>query len=123
LRASLRRSATLLKATQEQLKQALDNRHEYEAALRQTTVLAEAFATLLPYFTEQLEQQLAQQEQSLDDLGQNMHTVSDSVPVYGKTALRMVQTAQLLLYLLAPIFGLHGFYLAMSSRRPGGMMV
>jgi uncharacterized phage infection (PIP) family protein YhgE len=117
LRTTLKRSATVLKATQQQLEQALDNRKEYEAALRQTIVLAEAFATLLPYFTEQLEQQLAQQEESLDDLQQSMHEVSDTVPVYGRTATRMVETARLLLFLLAPIFGLHGFYLAMSARR------
>jgi uncharacterized phage infection (PIP) family protein YhgE len=123
LRNSLKRSATILKATQEQLKQALDNRQEYEAALRQTIITAEALATLLPYFTEQLEKELAEQEQSLGDLSQSMHQVSDTVPVYGRTATRMVQTARLLLFLLGPIFGLHGCYLALSSRRRGGMVL
>jgi methyl-accepting chemotaxis protein len=123
LRTSLKGSATLLKATQEQLKQALANRREYESALRQTSLLAEAFASLLPDYLEQLEGQLAEQERSLGDLSQNMHDIGDTVPVYSRTATRMVQTARLLLYLLGPIFGLHGFYLAMSSRKPGGLIV
>jgi len=117
LQATMGRSATLLKAMQKQLNQALNNRQEYEAALRQTIVLAEVFAILLPQFTEQIDRQLSQQERSLEDLGRSIHEVSDSVPTYSLMAVRLVQTARILLWLLAPIFGLHGLYLVWSNRQ------
>jgi uncharacterized phage infection (PIP) family protein YhgE len=117
LRTTLSRSAVLLRATQKQLNQALDNRQDYEAAMRQTVLLAETFAILLPEFTDQIDRQLAQHERSLGDLGQSIHEVSVSVPVYGRTAVRLVQTARLLLWLLGPIFAVHGIYLVWTARR------
>jgi chromosome segregation ATPase len=117
LRAGLSRSSDLLKATQKQLDQALENRQEYESALRQTIFLAKTFAIVLPEFTDQIDRQLAQHEQSLGDLSQSIHEVGESMPVYGRTAIRLVQTARLLLWLLAPIFALHGLYLVWTARR------
>src|SRR5262249_13407248 len=81
---TLGKSAALLKATQTQLNQALSNRKEYEAALRQTKILADTIAILLPEFVDELDMQLAQQERALADLSQSIHEVSDSVPVYGQ---------------------------------------
>lgn len=115
LRVTLSKSAALLKATQAQLNQALANRQEYEAALRQTKILADTIAILLPEFVEQLDLQLAEQEKALGDLGQSIDEVSAAVPVYGRTAGQLVGTARILLWLLAPIFGLHGLYLAATS--------
>jgi ABC-type transporter Mla subunit MlaD len=120
-RAMLARSATLLLATQQQLKQALENRREFESAMRQTILLAEMFAILLPEFTDQIDSQLAQHERTLGDLGQSIHEVSATVPVYSRTASRLVHTARLLLLLLGIIFALHGCYLAWTAirtRRP-----
>jgi hypothetical protein len=111
LRAMLMRSATLLKATQKQLDQALDNREEYESAMRQTILLARTFAVLLPEFTSQIDRQLAEQERTLRDLSASINEVGAAVPVYERTAVRLVQTARILLWLLGPIFALHGFYL------------
>ena len=85
--------------------------------MRQTIMLAEAFAILLPQFTGQLDRQLTQHELALDDLGQSIHEVSASVPVYSRTAVSLVRTARLLLWLLGPIFGLHGMYLAGTAIR------
>jgi chromosome segregation ATPase len=116
-RAMLARSATLLKATQQQLNQALENRREFESAMRQTILLAETFAILLPEFTDQIDAQLAQHEHTLGDLSQSIHEVSASVPVYSRTASRLVQTARLVLLLLGPIFALHGFHLAWTAVR------
>jgi chromosome segregation ATPase len=117
LRFMLTRTATLLQATQKQMNQALDNREELESAMRQTITLAEAFAILLPQFTGQLDRQLAQHELALGDLGQSIQEVSTSVPVYSRTAVSLVSTARLLLWLLGPIFGLHGMYLAATAIR------
>jgi uncharacterized phage infection (PIP) family protein YhgE len=116
-RVMLTRSATLLQATQKQLNQALDNRQEFESAMRQTILLAETFAILLPEFTNQIDRQLAQHEQSLGDLSQSVHEISASVPVYSQTASRLVQTGRLLLWLLGPIFALHGVYLVWTELR------
>jgi uncharacterized phage infection (PIP) family protein YhgE len=116
-REMLTRSAILLRATQKQLNQALENRQEFESAMRQTILLAETFAILLPEFTDQIDRQLAQHEHALGDLGQSIHEVSASVPVYSHTASRLVQTARLLLWLLGPIFALHGIYVAWNALR------
>lgn len=115
LRNVLTRSATLLQATQKQLSQALDNRQEFESAMRQTILLAETFAILLPEFTGQIDRQLAQHEHALGDLGQSIHEVTASVPVYSRTVVRLVQTARVLLWLLGPIFALHGLYLVWTA--------
>jgi uncharacterized phage infection (PIP) family protein YhgE len=117
LRSMLLRSSTLLKATQKQLDQALGNRQEFESAMRQTILLAETFAIVLPEFTGQIDRQLAQHENALSDLGQSIHEVTTSVPVYSRAAVQMVQTARVLLWLLGTIFALHGVYLAWSARR------
>lgn len=116
LRTTMGRSAVVLRATQSQLNQALENRQEYEAAMRQTIILAETFAILLPDFTEQIDRQLAENEYALKDLGRSIHEVSASVPVYERTAVRLVETARVLLWLLGPIFALHGLYLVWLGR-------
>jgi hypothetical protein len=117
LRSMLLRSSTLLKATQKQLGEALGNRQEFESAMRQTILLAETFAILLPEFTNQIDRQLAEHERALGDLGQSIHEVTASVPIYSRTAVQLVQTARVLLWLLGPIFALHGFYLAWTAWR------
>ena len=117
LRTMLTRSAALLKAMQKQLSQALENRQEFESAMRQTILLAETFAFLLPEFTSQIDRQLAEHEYALGDLSQSIHEVTASVPVYSHTAVSLVQTARALLWLLAPIFALHGVYLVWTGLR------
>jgi uncharacterized phage infection (PIP) family protein YhgE len=117
LRSMLTHSATLLQAMRKQLDQALDNRQDFESAMRQTILLAETFAILLPEFTGQLDRQLAQHERALGDLGRSIHDVTAAVPVYSQTAVRLIQTARLLLWLLGPIFALHGLHLAWTTMR------
>jgi len=117
LRSMLMRSSTLLHATQTQLGQALGNRQEFESAMRQTILLAETFAILLPEFTNQIDRQLAEHERALGDLGQSIHEVTASVPVYSRTAVSLVNTARILLWLFGPIFALHGGYLAWTGLR------
>src|SRR5579885_3249239 len=65
LKTNLSKASTLLRATKGQLHDALERRGDYEAALKQSIVLAESFATLLPVYLESLDLQLRQQEQGL----------------------------------------------------------
>ena len=110
------RAAVLLRTTQAQLRQALERRSEYEAALKQSIVLAESFATLLPIYLESLDRQLAEQEQGLDELGQGLDDVSDVIPEYARATNGLVRTARLLAWLVTGIVTLHGAYLLAAAR-------
>lgn len=123
LRQTFSRSAAVLTVMERQLDQVLKHRHEYESALRQTAELAELFTQMLPWFTEHMDRQLAQQEDTLDDLGQSLDEVGDALPVYAQTTSRMLLSARLLLWLVAGIVGLHGGYLVLSARLGGQFSV
>lgn len=116
LHTTLSGSAKALKTLQRQLRMVVDQRAEYEAALQQSVVLADAFATMLPLFTLQLEGQLREQEQALDELGQGLDEVTAALPAYADTASRIVWTTRWLLGLVAFIIALHGGYLVLSAR-------
>jgi uncharacterized phage infection (PIP) family protein YhgE len=116
LRQTLARSATLLKAAQQQLGNVVEHRREYEQALDETIALTEEFADRLPQLTHHLDGQLGEQEQSFDELGRSIDEVSAALPAYGRTASRLVQATRLLLWLVAGIVGLHGAYLIVSTR-------
>jgi DNA repair exonuclease SbcCD ATPase subunit len=116
LRKTLGRSAVLLRETQRQLQQSLEHRQEYEAALKQSVVLAEAFTTLLPLFTQRLEAQLQEQESALDDLDLSIKEVGDSIPPCAQSTVQLMQTARLLVWLVAGIVGMHGIYLALTAK-------
>jgi methyl-accepting chemotaxis protein len=116
LRKTLAQSATVLRETQRQLQQTLEHRQEYEAALKQTIVLTEAFTTLLPLFTQQLDAQLREQERGLDDLGKSIDEVGESLPPTMQSTVQLMRTARLLVWLVAGIVGLHGIYLALSAK-------
>jgi chromosome segregation ATPase len=116
LRQNLGRSTVLLRATRAQLESALAHREEYEAALRQTHLLSKTFTAALPLLTEELEEELHQQEQSLADLGTSIDEVSAVLPACGQGASRILQMTRLLLGLVAAIFALHGGHLVLSSR-------
>jgi uncharacterized phage infection (PIP) family protein YhgE len=115
LKTNLSKASTLLRATQGQLHQALERREEYEAALKQSIVLAESFATLLPVYLESLDRQLQQQERELDELGKGIDDVSAAMPEYAQATNGLVQTARLLAWLVAGIVLLHGAYLLISA--------
>jgi uncharacterized phage infection (PIP) family protein YhgE len=116
LRKTLTRSASLLKAAQQQLGHVVEHRREYEQALSETIALTEEFADRLPQFTHHLDGQLGEQEQSFDDLGRSIDEVTAALPEYARTASRLVQATRLLLWLVAGIVGLHGAYLILSAR-------
>jgi DNA repair exonuclease SbcCD ATPase subunit len=116
LKGNLAKASTLLRATQDQLRQALNRRHEYEAALQETIVLADSFTTLLPVYLESLDRQLEEQERGLDDLRQGLDEVSSAMPEYARATNGLVGTARLLAWLVAAIVALHGVYLLVSVR-------
>jgi ABC-type transporter Mla subunit MlaD len=116
LKTNLSHASALLRGTQDQLRQALGRRQEYEAALRQSIVLADSFATLLPAYLESLDRQLQQQEQGLDELGHGLDEVDAAIPEYARATNSLVGTARLLAWLVAGIVLLHGGYLLVSLR-------
>ncbi len=118
LRKNLGRSAVLLRATQGQLKYVLDHRTEYEASLQQTLTMSRTISAALPLLTEQLEQDLSEQEHSLSSLGEGIDEVTGVLPGAGRTASRLIQTTRLLLCLLALVFSFHGAYMVLSERTP-----
>jgi DNA repair ATPase RecN len=123
LKTDLGKAATLLRSTQGQLRQALERRQEYESALRQSIVLAESFATLLPVYLESLDRQLQEQEQGLDELGRGLDDVSAVMPEYARATNGLVGTARLLAWLVAGIVLLHAAYLLVSARLGNGYSV
>jgi hypothetical protein len=123
LKTNLSKTATLLRSTQGQLRQALARREEYEAALKQSIVLADSFATLLPVYLESLDRQLEQQEEGLDGLDRGLADVSSAMPEYARATNRLVDTARLLVWLVAAIVLLHGAYLLASVRLGKGYAV
>ncbi len=115
LRKTLASSATLLRSTQQQMKNVLEHREDYEKALGDTIVLTDEFADRLPRFTSHLDDQLGEQEKAFDELGQSLDEVGGALPVYADTTNRIVQATRLLLWLVALIVGLHGGYLVASA--------
>jgi hypothetical protein len=116
LRKTFSRFASILAAAHVQLDHAVQHRHEYEAAMQQTVLLAESFAAILPLVTDQLDNRLDEEERTLTELGQSLEEVSDALPAYAHTTSRLIQTGRLLAWLVAGFVGLHGCYLMLSVR-------
>ncbi len=123
LKTNLSKAAVLLRSTQVQIRQALERRQDYEAALKQSIVLADSFATLLPIYLESLDRQLEQQEEGLGDLSHGLDEVTVAMPEYARATNRLVETARLLVWLVAGIVLLHGAYLLVSVRLGKGYAV
>jgi chromosome segregation ATPase len=123
LRNNLAQSAKLLRATQEQMRLALERREEYEAALQQMLKLAETYSAVLPLMTMDLETQLSEQEESLGRLQDSIDHTTAALPAWDRTASNVLSMTRLLLALVAAIAGLHGAFLLIStwSKRPVGL--
>jgi hypothetical protein len=116
LRKALTNSAALLRATRDQLDGAIENRDDYETAMKQTIVLADSFAAMLPMVTEQFDNRLDEEEHALGELGQSLDEVKNVLPAYERTTKHMFQSGRILAWLAAAVIGLHGCYLALSFR-------
>jgi methyl-accepting chemotaxis protein len=116
LRKDLARSAVLLRTTRDQLKYVLDHRTEYEASLQNTLAMSKAVSGTLPLLTEQLGQDLEEQDQSLTSLVESVDEVTAAMPATGQTVNQLLHLTRVLLVLLASVFALHGLSLAFSGR-------
>jgi len=116
LRKALANSAVLLRTTRDQLDSALQHRHDYESAMKQSVVLAESVAATLPLVTEQVDCRLDEEEHALRELGQSLDDVQAALPAYERTTQQVFRSGRLLAWLAAAVIGLHGCYLMLSFR-------
>jgi hypothetical protein len=119
MRDSLERMSSVLLSTKQQLDRAIDHRHDYETAMRQTVEVADKFVALLPLVSEQLDDQLDEEDRALADLGQGLAQVHGALPHYSQMTMHLLGIGQLLSWLIAAIVGLHGGYLITSVNRNG----
>jgi len=116
LRATLRRSAVLLRTSSRHMSQVLEHRANYEETVRLSVTLAETFAASLPLITEQLDARLAEEEHALNELGASLDDVTHCLPVYAQTTQHVIGAGRLLAWLGACIAFVHGCYLLLSAR-------
>lgn len=117
LRKSLKQTAKVLRTSAEQLDRVVAHRDEYEASVKQSTELAETFALMVPLITDQLDSQLKEQEKTLNDLELSLDEVSDTVPTFKRSALDLLTTGRVLIWLIAAAVGLHGGFLLAENWR------
>jgi len=116
LQSALQRSAKLLRSTRGQLTHAVEHREEYDKAMRQSVVLAESFAGLLPLLTDQLDNRLDEEEHALQELESSLTEVQSVLPAYSRTTVHVVEAGRWLAWLFALVVCLHGVYLLLSVR-------
>ncbi|MEJ7639834.1 MAG: hypothetical protein WKF75_18155 [Singulisphaera sp.] len=119
VRSGLSASAALLRATRDQLDQAVRNRAEYEAAREQVEGLAEEFVALLPALAHGLEARLDGEERILAEMAEGLTLVDAALPVYSRTISRSLIVGRLLALLVAAVAGLHGSSLILVSLAAG----
>jgi hypothetical protein len=115
-RATLARSATVLKTSSNQLSRALQHRNRYEETLSQSVAVAETLAGTLPFLTEQLDHRLAEEEHALNELENSLTEARAALPIYAQTTTHVLRAGRLLAWLGATIAALHGCYLMLSAR-------
>jgi uncharacterized phage infection (PIP) family protein YhgE len=123
VRKTLVGSADLLRQAQGRLRPALDHPERYENAMRDTIVTAKALSAAVPLITDQINDDLNEQERSLGHLGKSIDSVTDVMPDISNTAAGLLQSMRLLIALVALVFALHGTYLALTARQPGAALV
>jgi hypothetical protein len=99
----------LLGRTRDQLQLVAQNKRQYEKAWEQAVRAGESFALSLPALTEQLNGELADQDQALDELARSISDVGWRAT--GRRSKSFSSPADFLAWLLAAGFGLHGAYL------------
>jgi hypothetical protein len=116
LRKTLARSAVLLRATQQQLSRALENRDMFEVSLELTIILVRALTAALPALADQLDANLQEQEQSLASLEHSINDVNSSLPEVASTATTVLKMTRLLMLLVGGVFALHGGFVILGAR-------
>ena len=115
MRSGLSGSATLLRATRDQLDQVIEHRAEYEAAREQVEGLSEEFAGLLPALTEGLDARLDREDRTLAEMAGGLAQVDAALPAYSTALERCLVIGRLLAWLVAAVAGLHGSYLMLGG--------
>ena len=118
-RSGLSGSAALLRATRDQLDQAVRHRAEYEAARGQVEGLAEEFLDLLPALAHGLEARLDGEERILAEMAGGLTLVDAALPAYARAVSRSLIVGRLLAWLVAAVAGLHGLSLILASLGAG----
>jgi hypothetical protein len=79
--------------------------------------MARTFSAALPLLTDQIDDDLGEQERSLVHLGQSIDSVTQVLPDVASTASGLFQTTRLLLAMVALVIALHGGYLILTARQ------
>jgi hypothetical protein len=108
VRAGLAGSATLLRASRDQLDGVLQHRAEYEAAQEQIEGLSTEFAGALPAVVERLDGRLDEEDRTLAEMARGIEQVDAVLPAYSRALSRSLRIGQLLACLVAVVAGLHG---------------
>lgn len=116
VRSGLSASVTLLKATRDQLDQAIRHREVYEAALREVEDLSEEVDALLPSLTDGLDTRLDEEDRTLAEMAQGLDQVNAVLPAYSQAMARGLGIGRLLAWLVAGIAALHGASLVLGGR-------
>jgi DNA repair ATPase RecN len=122
LQKTVHASASLLQAASQQLDDALEQQGDYDKALERSITVGDGVAALVPVLTEEMLLQLDEQERSLDGLGESLGEVGSIMSGYSVTGGELVDTARLLVWLMAVLVALHCCYLLTglkTTRLPG----
>jgi hypothetical protein len=115
VRSGLSGAAVLLRATRDQLDQAVRHRAEYEAALEQVEGLAEEVVGLLPTLAHGLEARLDEEDRVLAEMEQGLMLVDAALPAYARAIDRSLIVGKLMSWMVAAVAGLHGSSLILAS--------
>jgi len=111
VRTGLDRLADILRKRQADLRELIDHPASYRTSLANTLKLLDAVAAALPPLTDNLDNRLEREDQSLEQLEHSVHQVTVAMPDVSRTACRVLIVTRLLLCVGAAIFGVHGGYL------------
>jgi hypothetical protein len=114
VRAGLKGSAGLLRASRDELDGILQHRAEYEAAQGQIEELSGEFAAALPTFVERLDGRLDEEGRTLDEMARGIEQVDGALPACSRTLVHCLQICRLLAWLVAVVAGLHGTVLILG---------
>jgi hypothetical protein len=115
VRSGLSGSATLLRATRNQLAGVIEHRAEYEAAREQVEGLSGEFTGLLPALADVLEARLDREDRTLAEMAGGIAQVDEALPVYSTALERCLVIGRLLAWLVAAVAALHGSCLVLGG--------
>ncbi len=108
LQRTMVNSASVLRSLQNQLKMALHDQDELQAAQQEASRLAEAFSQTLTALSADLSTRLQEQDQALAHLEQGFHQAEQTLPNYGRSLALAASLGRWLAGLVAGIALLHG---------------